>query len=141
MKKYIAYIVFFLFSISCYGQDATEDGFVTQMNKFFEKNQFEEAEGLFLRHKEELDSVTNNFYYSIINIGKFLQNKVIDREATTQSIMRMVEEFANNKEDLRTTQIQLITYFQIYIGYLCGINDNKYYDVYRIFKKRFFGTF
>lgn len=134
MKKYIAYIVFFLFSISCYGQDATEDGFVTQMNKFFEKNQFEEAEGLFLRHKEELDSVTNNFYYSIINIGKFLQNKVIDREATTQSIMRMVEEFANNKEDLRTTQIQLITYFQIYIGYLCGINDNKYYDVYRIFK-------
>ena len=135
MRKIFAIFTIILFTMPCFCQNTVSDDVALKLRDYLSAAEFEEADIFFKAHNNELDSMTCDVLRSVINIGLSAQGKTIDIKCTIDCIRRVINEFAEYKEEIKPMASEMMPYFNIYVSYLSSIDNPLYIDVYRVFKE------
>ena len=128
-------LIISLFSwIQGFCQDADIQSVLAKINDYVNSGDIISAENCFNQNRKQMDTMTCDIYYSIINIAKFAHNMEIDNDSTSSTIMRIINGISENM-NLAESNPECILYFQTYIAYFCQTNNNLYRNSYIIFRK------
>ena len=135
MKRLMLIITIVLWGLQCFSQNTATDDLAIKLRDYLSTAKFEEANNIFKEHIEEFDSTTCDILTSVINIGLSVQGKTINVDSTISCIRRVIKEFAEHKEDVKSMATEMMPYFNGYVSFLVSVGNPFYFDVYRLFKE------
>ena len=136
MRKYILFILLFLYSNACLGQDINPNEILLTLESLLSESKLEEAYSYYLSKRDYLDSASDDLLGSAINVGLYNQGKNINIELTVACIERTLKLFSEYRADyIKSMPTEMMAYFCIYMTFLVDINNPLYQEAYRLFKE------
>lgn len=129
-RKLILLSVVLLISIAAKAQSAIVD----DLNNFVISQDYDGGLS-YLKKANHLDPIVKDLYYTSFSIAKFYNKESIDMDSCYHSMERVITDFAQNKEDVKSLGPGMASYYSIFSGFLTWTDNwSLSLKVYKSFK-------
>jgi len=135
MKRLILIVFSLSVFSSCFCQNEKNDSIAMKLYEYMTAGKSEQLESYFIDNRESLDKMTDDILVTIINLGKYAQNMPFNQDSTINCIKRITQVFNEHKEEVKNLSFEYMTYFNLYIPFLCKIGSHEYLNIYKTFKE------